>query len=188
METLSQFKNFLVDKDVYFANRRFWNDTINKVSAEPHEQWVITQFANGVDFLDGNPIASALYKQWNKAIRIIQVVDDNSAFPIKIWLDSLDYQEKEILELVVLVQPRDEVYQRVIEVLSFFLFQSDLKKIAKYVKAFNSFNRRAASLQKSVELMRAISPVATNEMIESAIKLIYERGVKRRRKPERKPI
>ncbi|QJD78672.1 hypothetical protein [Spirosoma rhododendri] len=181
MRTLSKYENFLVDEEAYFANRQFWNDTIDEVSPEPHEQWVTTQFANGVDFLDGNPIASALYKQWGKAIRIVQVANDNSAFPIRIWLDFVEYQETKILELVVLVQPRDEVYQRVIEVLTFFLFQSDSKKISKYVRAFNAFNRRAASLKQSVDAMRSISPVATNDLIKSTIETIYNQGLKRKK-------
>lgn len=181
MKTLSKYEKFLVDEEAYFANRQFWNDAIDNVSPEPHEQWVITQFANGVDFLDGNPIASALYKQWNKAIRIIQVATNGSDFPVKLWLDYVDYQEVKILELVLLVQPRDEVYQRVIDVMRFFLFQSDAKKINKYVRAFNAFNRRAASLKKSVEAMRSINPIATNDLIKSTIETIYNQRPKRKK-------
>lgn len=183
MKTLSSYSDFLTNKGLYLDNQSFWNQVLAGLSHEFHEEWVSTKFANGDDFFDGNPIASALYTQISKAVRIIQVANDDNAPLVRAWLEKVDYNSKIVLELVVVVQPYDEAYHAAKNVLSFFLHETKEKSINAYIRAINLLHKQVASMKKAVSVIRTVNPDGTDDAIlKSTISNIYRQTAGGKRK------
>lgn len=105
------FKNFLEDKNVYILNISYWQKTVTKILAESHRQntpfkeYLNTSFANGTQFLDGNPIFNAVFEKPNKAIRIIQEEPESNEVVIAAWLDQVEKENKTTIpELVIALE------------------------------------------------------------------------------------
>lgn len=174
MKTLSRFENFLSNKDLYHENQKFWIDSLTPLSEEVQEQWVTTEFANGEDFFDGNPIASALYRQSGKAVRIVQTTLDSSRPPINVWLEKVDHHATLIRELVVFIQPNDEAFHKAIKVISFFLREIKDKQINQYIRAFNVWQKHAAGLKKTARTIHAMDPHGTTDLVKSISRELSE--------------
>ena len=166
MKTLGKFKNFLTSTDLYLENQTFWNDSLMRLSEDVREGWVSTRFANGEDFFDGNPIASALYQRLGKAVRIIQTAIDSTRLPVSAWLEKVEYQATQINELVIVVQPDDEAYHKALKLISFFLRETKDKQI-QYVRAFNVWQKHTAGLKKTAKAIHAIDPYGTTDLVKS---------------------
>ena len=174
MKTLGRFENFLSSNDLYLENQNFWNDSLTLLSEDIPEEWVSTEFANGEDFSDGNPIASALYQRSGKAVRIIQTAIDPTRLPISVWLEKVDYQTRRIKELVIVIQPDDEAYNKAIKLISFFLRETKDKQINQYIRAFNVWQKHAAGLKKTAKTIYAMDPKGTTDLVKSISKELYE--------------
>ncbi len=173
MKTLGKFENFLSNKGLYLENQKFWHDSLTPLSEEVREEWVTTQFANGDDFFDGNPIASALYRESGKAIRIIQIAIDHNRPLISTWLEKVDYQSILLKELVVVVQPNDETYQKAIKVISFFLRETKDRQINQFIRAFNVWQKHVAGLKKTAKTIHAMDPHGTTDLVKSISRELY---------------
>ena len=155
MMKLAKYKNFLSDKDLYFQNKIFWNDTIINLSKNKFEEWVITKFSNGEDFFDGNPIFSAFYPDLNKAIRIIQLPVDEDISLLRTWLDIVNHGDKSIKELVLALQPNDKAYNSAISLITLFLSG---QAVGKYINSYNIFYKKQVDLKSiGIDLGKAKS-------------------------------
>ena len=119
MNYQTSFSRFLYSKEIYNTNKKFWKENIEKIYGEPLEEWVINEYANGNEILDGNPIYSAKIGS-DKAIRIIQD-ERNKLTPIfASWLGTVSFEEQKIQELVIAIQPYENIYKDSIELVKLF--------------------------------------------------------------------
>ncbi|OJW72632.1 MAG: hypothetical protein BGO59_16065 [Spirosoma sp. 48-14] len=150
---LARYKNFLLDKDLYFQNKKFWNDTVSRLSNADYTEWVITKFANGEDFFDGNPIFSALYERLNKAIRIIQIEKDILIPELRVWLENVQYEDRSnIKELLIVIQPSDSAFQTAQSIITTFLKGLSVKK---YITTSNAFYKSKAQQARAKLVMES---------------------------------
>lgn len=185
MKTLSRYKNFLTNQGLYRENQLFWKDTLASISEEVCEDWSVTQFANGEDFFDGNPIASALYPNLYKAIRIIQIADNPTIPLIKAWLEDVEYNERTVKELVLMIQPSDLAYNRAIIVITFFLTEMKISAVNRYIHALNTLYRRVIDLKKIDDTIHKVNPFDTNSVVEDTIREIYQQSTARKKSATR---
>lgn len=124
------FKRFHVSKDVYKENQKAWHQYIGKTFDGEIQDWIINEYANGLEILDGNPIYSAKFSN-NLAVRIIQ----SERNPIKPLFASwntqeLDNDNRTVEELVIALQPYKEVYTDSAELIRKYI-EGDFKKFQK---------------------------------------------------------
>lgn len=105
------FKNFLEDKQIYQENIIYWKDILSNIVKDKPENyhWLKSQFANGEDFYDGNPMIVLVCQSPKKAIRIIQEEPESDSIEIGAWVDTLQLSESEqIQELVISLELSSE--------------------------------------------------------------------------------
>lgn len=175
MKTLSKYKKFLIDKRLYLENQNFWKATFSANSDKSFEDWSITKYANGEDFFDGNPIASALYPGLNRAVRIIQISTDEHVPSLRAWIEDVVYNEKSIKELVIIVQPTDQAYKSVLIMLSLFINETTLKTLHKYIRASNTFYKSKVNFDKIALTAHQLNPFDLSDVKNSIRKAISKK-------------
>lgn len=105
------YKSFLDNKAVYAKTVKFWKSNciaLFKQHKLKSRHWLSTKFANGVDFMDGNPVYSLYFPAIKKAFRIIQTRQVNDNAVISGWLDKSEIDGKIIDELVITLELSEE--------------------------------------------------------------------------------
>ncbi|OQX07794.1 MAG: hypothetical protein BWK80_49035 [Desulfobacteraceae bacterium IS3] len=98
------YKKFLKNKRVYILNSAYWKKIVNKIfrmSGSEYIEWLNTTYCNGKKFYNGNPIFNGLFKEKNKAVRIIQEEPENEDISISAWIDKIELEADTIYELVI---------------------------------------------------------------------------------------
>jgi len=101
MADLSKYKHFLIDRDLYLENKLFWKGIVENITGSKNEEWLITTFANGEDFFDGNPIYSAIFENEKKAIRLIQWEDSLENPLFTAWRTKFEFKDTSFDELSI---------------------------------------------------------------------------------------
>ncbi len=71
------------------------------MSGSEYIEWLNTTYCNGKKFYNGNPIFNGLFKEKNKAVRIIQEEPENEDISISAWIDKIELEADTIYELVI---------------------------------------------------------------------------------------
>lgn len=99
------YKNFLENKRVYVLNSAYWKRVLNKIfrmSSSVYVAWLNTTYCNGKKFYNGNPIFNGLFKEKNKAVRIIQEEPESEDISISAWIDKIEPEKDKIIyDLVI---------------------------------------------------------------------------------------
>jgi len=133
------FHNFLEDTTVYQICQKYWNTKTEFFFVSNHlksyKPYLNTQFANGIDFANGNPIVNYYFSELNKTIRIIQEEPNFDDIQISAWLDSFEISEnKSVPELVISLQLTPETEQITYDLLSKWLISNlPIKTMQKYI-------------------------------------------------------
>jgi hypothetical protein len=82
------FAGFLGDRELYRRTEEYWNALLRPVMGEHSWRmpWLTTKFVDGADFLDGNPIFSAISRDGAKGVRITQVEPGTEAPEFAAWM------------------------------------------------------------------------------------------------------
>jgi len=131
MTDFTKFDNFLKDWDLYKENKELWKEMICRTTKSENEEWLITRFANGEDFFDGNPLYSALIKKKNKGIRIIQLenIVENPIFAS--WTSTVELEDSVIEELTIALILNEYTYRDAEKLIQQFL--NNYKSFKKYL-------------------------------------------------------
>lgn len=113
---ISKFRLFLKKSDIYNYNKDYWNDYILELNSN-FEEWMNNKFENGEFINDGNPLVAM--KSDFKAIRIIQI--ERNSFQPKFASWNKNYEFLNIDELVICIQPYDQVYEETKKLIKLFL-------------------------------------------------------------------
>ncbi|MCK5507479.1 MAG: hypothetical protein KAI50_03040 [Desulfobacterales bacterium] len=86
------FPDFIDDAKVYEQAVAYWSELCNKVIKKQKKtwkwrRWLTTQFINGTQFMDGNPIYSLINEKENRAIKIIQIKPQEYESVFTVWID-----------------------------------------------------------------------------------------------------
>ncbi len=162
MEKLS-FTSFLNSDTVYDLNRKFWIDIIKKAQPDSTE-WMKNEYNNGVIIRDGNPLVSFKYKEI--ALRIIQSDIDSTIPKLIIW--EKNHEEFKITELIIHLQPYNEVYIDTIKLIQLF-FKNRYKRTQaslnrKYYIDFSK-KRKTYMIQVLKRLSNEDSPLIIDKRI-----------------------
>ena len=104
------FPNFLHDPAEYAQAERYWQDLFTRVTREAgvegewQSPWLVTRFADGTPFADGNPIFSAWSPVRRVGVRVIQyegAAAELDGAEFESWLDTFDPEGENVRELVI---------------------------------------------------------------------------------------
>jgi len=98
------YKKFLKNKRVYVLNSAYWKKIVNKIfrmSGSAYIEWLNTTYCNGKRFYNGNPIFNGLFKEKDKAVRIIQEEPESEDISISAWIDKIELEKNTIYDLVI---------------------------------------------------------------------------------------
>lgn len=110
-----EFENFLKDQSTYDENVNFWKKIILRYNPDFRE-WMSDSYGNGVIIKDGNPLIAL--KLGNIAIRIIQLERDSLKPKFASWVKK--YEDFEINELVICIQPYQTIYDETEKLIDLF--------------------------------------------------------------------
>jgi len=133
------FYTFLQDKTVYQICQKYWNTKMEFFFKHNHiksyKSYLITQFANGTNFANGNPIVNYYFSELSKTIRIIQEEPNFDDIQISAWLENFEISEnKTVPELVISLQLSPETEQITYDLLSKWLVSNlPTKTMQKYI-------------------------------------------------------
>ena len=102
---ISKFNLFMKSPEVYNLNKGYWNNLIKDLSPDFRE-WMNTKFENGEDANDGNPLVAL--RNGDIAIRIIQIERNSLQPKFASW--EKKYQDINVKELVICIQPYNTTY------------------------------------------------------------------------------
>lgn len=101
------YPGFLKDRHSYDEAVRHWHDLwmkTDEVARKCHcwkQPWMATQFVNGAEIRDGNPIFSAWSPQVRKGVRVIQHEPTRDDCELSFWFDEWGEGEDLVQELVI---------------------------------------------------------------------------------------
>lgn len=131
------FKDFLEDKETYIKNIDFWKTiiyTLLSVENITFKDYVETRKTNEELYYDGNPIFSFKIDNSNKAVRIIQEEIETNDVEFSAWLDSIEYKEEKIQELVISLELSQESVLLSIELINAWIINNlSNEKMEKYI-------------------------------------------------------
>jgi len=102
------FPKFLKDPQEYGQAERFWQDTWRQLLQQARQMeywetpWLSTSFADGSPCLDGNPIFSAVRRDWRVGVRVLQLDPLEAPGEFTYWFDVFaEGEPEEVRELVI---------------------------------------------------------------------------------------
>ncbi|PWN69315.1 hypothetical protein C1631_014770 [Chryseobacterium phosphatilyticum] len=174
---LSEHKNFLKSKEDYNLAKSFWNDVLWNINSD-FKEYVINQYRNNEEIIDGNPIFSALYGN-HKAIRIIQNPTTIQEPIFTSWINKTAIGQNNVIELVIMLQPNDYLINDTIYLIDIFLknrsrihlnqkidslnkkyqIKWDLLRSKKIIKKFNDLSIIDLNNIDSIQSLEISTPV-----------------------------
>lgn len=163
---ISNFNGFLKDVEKYKSNVEFWKRKIHEVEPD-FKDWMSNHYINGEEINDGNPLIAVRFD--DIAIRIIQTEKNNLQPKFASWIKN--YDEFNLTELVVCIQPDPRVYSS-----TEFLIKLFIKN--KYRRFQNQMNLRYNKILNSNRtnfLLNKLEPISTTtNIIKSNLELNRE--------------
>jgi ribosome-associated translation inhibitor RaiA len=134
------YKNFLVSKDIYRKNVKYWDDIIkNLLIPEKFDfvEYLSTNDGFGNNFCDGNPIYNFKVDRLNKGVRIIQEEPEtNNNILFSAWINELELETNEkIDELVISLELTQETTFLAIDLINAWILRDLTKhRMKNYIK------------------------------------------------------
>jgi|GEM_PF-2673165 len=171
MVKISNFYGFLKDEVIYRENVDFWKQEIEQLNPN-FKDWMSNHYVNGLEINDGNPLVAVRYS--NIAIRIIQTEKNALQPKFASWIKN--YEQFNLKELVVCIQPDKAVYEVTIFLLKLFLkdrhrsFQHKMN--IKYNYILNRY--RTNFLVNQLEPISASAEIVNSklELNKDAVKIV----------------
>src|SRR5215469_13651272 len=101
------YRDFLGSPQQYAKAEAFWRglwERMERLTGQRGEwkhPWLTTTFANGVPFLDGDPIFSAVSTARDLAIRVIQHEPEEGELDLDCWVDEFGDEWGKVRVLVI---------------------------------------------------------------------------------------
>ena len=102
-----RYRDFLSDPQQYAQAEAFWRDLweqMGRLTGQRDEwkhPWLTTTFANGVPFLDGDPIFSAISRTRDLAVRVIQHEPERDEPELDYWVDEFGDEWNKVRVLAI---------------------------------------------------------------------------------------
>lgn len=134
------YKNFLIDKDIYKMNVKYWDNIIKRlliIEKFDFTEYLSTNDGFGNDFCDGNPIYNFKIERLNKGVRIIQEEPETNDYILfSAWINELEIETTEkIDELVISLELTQETTLLAIDLINAWILRDLTKhRMNNYIK------------------------------------------------------
>jgi hypothetical protein len=108
------YSDFLANTHTYAQTEQFWQSHIQALLGSLFFMpYLKRSYGNGKKIQDGNPIFNAFFPSLHKAIRIIQIPNENESPYFSAWLDSVEIENKDVSELVIELELSDQTLKKI---------------------------------------------------------------------------
>jgi len=101
----SKYIDFLNNKEIYKECINFWHSVFTELLKEiSFEKYYATNFSNGEDFFNGNPIYNFKVTNSNRSVFIKQEKFESKSVYFTAWIDEFDTENETIENLVIVLE------------------------------------------------------------------------------------
>lgn len=131
------FNNFLKDDHTYLTNVEYWQKQFKKLLAGiEFEKYFNTTYANGEDFLDGNPIFNFKLNNSERAVFIIQEEPESDDVCFNAWIDKFESDVETVVKLAIVLELSEQSLDLTIDLVNKWILEhKDAEELDGYIKS-----------------------------------------------------